>query len=260
MGSYQSTPSCDSTSPALTSCSFVSMSLTSSFFLSCSTLFWIVATRCVFLCLSPCLFPCLIPWYLLDSGNQPYSVVSSLNFMLHVPGAVLLQPMFSLVALLFSPSLHIPVSAYLYFAAAPSLISSCAAIHSHFTSLAYRCCRSCFVMEYLSAVFLLNVALFVVPSSGFLFGKVAILSPSPNVHVDVMNHVASSLDSHSQLFHSTWRDYSLLFLLVVFCLGTVLLCCGIAALCIYRGVLLRLRNRSVSTAHISASSTHRLTP
>jgi hypothetical protein len=57
-------------------------------------------------------------------------------------------------------------------------------------------------MAYTSAKVILHVAVLSVSTSGFLFGKVAILSPSSNVHVDVMNHVDSSLDSHAQSFCS----------------------------------------------------------
>jgi hypothetical protein len=164
-------------------------------------------------------------------------------------------------AIFFSLLLQIPVVAYLC-----SLCSSLSSSHSQlfisrFTSRLYCCCRrSHFVMAYTSAKLILHFAVLSVSTSGFLFGKVAILSPSSNVHVDVMNHVASSLDSHAQSFHSTWRDYSLLFLLVVFCFGTVLLCCGIVFFCFYRGVLFRLRNRSASTTQLTATSAHRITP
>jgi hypothetical protein len=130
---------------------------------------------------------------------------------------------------------------------------------SRFTSRLYCCCRSHFVMAYTSAKLVLHFAVLSVSTSGFLFGKVAILSPSPNVHVDVMNHVHSSLDSHAQYFQSTWRDYSLLFLLVMFCFGTVLCSCGIVLFCFYRGVLLRLRDRSTSTTQLTATGGHRIT-
>ena len=70
------------------------------------------------------------------------------------------------------------------------------------------------------------------------------LSPSANVHVDVINHLAASLNSHAHTFHHSWRDYALLFLLIIV-IGTALLtCCVITVICIYRRLLFQLVRRS----------------
>ena len=53
------------------------------------------------------------------------------------------------------------------------------------------------------------------PTCAFLFNRNRALSPTSNVHVDVVNHVNSALDTHASEFHHSWRDYLLLFLLIV---------------------------------------------
>lgn len=67
------------------------------------------------------------------------------------------------------------------------------------------------------ALFLDYLPLFlmlVTPVMSFLFGHIKVLSPSSNVHVDVVNHLNSALDSHSSQFHHSWRDYLLIFLVL----------------------------------------------
>ena len=58
------------------------------------------------------------------------------------------------------------------------------------------------------------------PAGAFLFGRNKALSPTSNVHVDVVNHVNSALEAHSTEFHHSWRDYlliGLLLILLIFC-------------------------------------------
>lgn len=74
--------------------------------------------------------------------------------------------------------------------------------------------------------------------AGFFEPKV--LSPSSNVHVDVVNHVAGALDNHSQGFHHSWRDYLLLIISLLFV--SVCICgCLYAA---YRRLLLNILRRA----------------
>ena len=72
------------------------------------------------------------------------------------------------------------------------------------------------------------------------------LSPSANVHVDVVNHVAGVLASHAKEFHHTWRDYSVIFLLVIVLGASVLLCCGVLVVCLYHRLLIQLVHRSTN--------------
>ena len=81
------------------------------------------------------------------------------------------------------------------------------------------------------------------PALGFLL-KTKLLSPSSNVHVDVVNYVTGSLQSHVHQFHHSWRDYSILLLLVIVFGACFLTCCGLALVCIYRHLLIRLRRPS----------------
>lgn len=77
--------------------------------------------------------------------------------------------------------------------------------------------------------------------AGFIEPKV--LSPSSNVHVDVVNHVASSLHSHSTQFQHTWRDYAVVLLLVVVSGSCLVGCCCIVIICLYRRLLFKLVRR-----------------
>ena len=75
------------------------------------------------------------------------------------------------------------------------------------------------------------------------------LSPSSNVHVDIVNSMASSLQAHAHQFHSSWRDYCVIYLMVVVNGLLLLTCCGVFVFCFYRGLLLKLRpSPSSSTA------------
>lgn len=58
------------------------------------------------------------------------------------------------------------------------------------------------------------------PADAFLFGRNRALSPTSNVHVDVINHINSALETHSTEFHHSRRDYlfiGLLLILLIFC-------------------------------------------
>jgi hypothetical protein len=58
------------------------------------------------------------------------------------------------------------------------------------------------------------------PAESFLFGSNKDLSPTSNVHVDVINHVNSALETHTTAFQHSWRDYllvGLLLFLLTFC-------------------------------------------
>ena len=65
---------------------------------------------------------------------------------------------------------------------------------------------------------LILILIVVTPSGSFLFGRTKVLSPSTSVHVDVVNHVNSALESHTHEFHHNWRDY----LLIILVLGIVI--------------------------------------
>ncbi|CAF1691459.1 unnamed protein product [Adineta ricciae] len=67
------------------------------------------------------------------------------------------------------------------------------------------------------------------------------LSPSSNVHVDIVNSMAASLQAHSRQFHSSWRDYCILYLMVVVNGLLALTCCGLVFFCFYRRILVRLQ-------------------
>ena len=99
------------------------------------------------------------------------------------------------------------------------------------------------------SIILIIVTIFMVFLPVNIFGAVIdskALSPSSNVHVDIVNHVAASLAAHANQFHYSWRDYALIFLLVVI-LGTILLlCCGVVVFCLYRRLLFNLGRRSSS--------------
>ena len=81
-----------------------------------------------------------------------------------------------------------------------------------------------------------------------------ILSPSSNVHIDVVNHVAASLLSHSHQFQHTWCDYAIVYILII-AIGTCMFIrCGITIICMYRRLLFKLLHRS-STADTSGRAT-----
>jgi hypothetical protein len=61
-----------------------------------------------------------------------------------------------------------------------------------------------------------------VNSMAFLF-RSKILSPSADVHIDIKNYVSGALQQHANEFHPTWRDITLV-CLVILLLG--LCCCG----------------------------------
>jgi cell division protein FtsX len=98
-------------------------------------------------------------------------------------------------------------------------------------------------MQFIIIPFIILATIFPMLTLGGLINTKA-LSPSSNVHVDVVNHVASSLYSHSQQFQSTWRDYSIVFLLVLVLGGYTLLCCGVIVVCLYRRLLFQVLRRS----------------
>ena len=87
----------------------------------------------------------------------------------------------------------------------------------------------------------------VTPTGSFFFGRTKVLSPSANVHVDVINHVNSALESHAQEYHHSWRDYLL-----------VLLVLAVVIFCVYRRLLAtfaRRRPSSTLEAVTTASTT-----
>ena len=74
-----------------------------------------------------------------------------------------------------------------------------------------------------------------------------LLSPFSNIHIDVVNYLAASLLSHSQKFQHTWRNYAVVFLLIVVVGSCFLLYCGIAVVFIYRQLLFKLHYSSTAT-------------
>ena len=95
-------------------------------------------------------------------------------------------------------------------------------------------------------------------SQSFLNPKV--LSPSSNVHVDVVNYVATSLLSHSHQFQHTWRDYAIIFLLIIVIGSCVFICCGITIVCMYRRLLSQLLCRSPTADTFIRTTTARSIP
>jgi hypothetical protein len=80
-----------------------------------------------------------------------------------------------------------------------------------------------------------------------------LLSPSANVHVDVVNHVAQSMDAHAQQFNQNWRDYTIVFLVIIVIGTSILTCCVVTVICLYRRLLFQLlRHGSTAGAHPSA--------
>ncbi|CAF1523700.1 unnamed protein product [Adineta ricciae] len=70
------------------------------------------------------------------------------------------------------------------------------------------------------------------------------LSPSANVHVDIVNSMAASLQAHARQFHSSWRDYCVVYLMVIVNGLLILACCGLFVFCSYRRLLLQLQTQS----------------
>ena len=91
------------------------------------------------------------------------------------------------------------------------------------------------VSKYLSQEHILEI---VPPAVGFLFHRDPVISPNQNVHVYVINHVASSLYSHPHEFHSNWRDFTMWFSLFY----------GFTAFWFHRRVLRRLADPSLPTS------------
>jgi hypothetical protein len=83
---------------------------------------------------------------------------------------------------------------------------------------------------------LILILIVVTPSGSFLFGRNKVLSPASNVHVDVVNHVNSALESHTHEFHHNWRDYLLILLLL-----------GIIIFCIYRQLVAKFALRRAAS-------------
>ncbi|CAF1480231.1 unnamed protein product [Adineta ricciae] len=69
------------------------------------------------------------------------------------------------------------------------------------------------------------------PSSGY----------SSWCHINIVNSMAASLQAHSRQFHSSWRDYCVLYLMVVVNGLLALTCCGLVFFCFYRRILVRLQ-------------------
>ena len=87
-----------------------------------------------------------------------------------------------------------------------------------------------------------------------------ILSPSSNVHIDVVNHVAASLLSHSYQFQHTWRDYAIVFLLIIVIGTCIFIRCGITTICMYRRLLFKLLHRSSTADTFGRTTTVRSIP
>ena len=87
-----------------------------------------------------------------------------------------------------------------------------------------------------------------------------ILSPCSNVHIDVVSHVAASLLSHSHQFQYTWRDYAIVFLLIIVIGTCMLIRCGITIICMYRRLLFKLLHRSSTTDTFGWTTTIRSIP
>lgn len=100
------------------------------------------------------------------------------------------------------------------------------------------------------ALLFVTALILLLPFNGFAgFFEPKVLSPSSNVHVDVVNHVAGSLMAHSQQFQHTWRDYAIIFLLVIVVGASLLGCCCVATVYIYRRILVKLlRHGTAQTA------------
>ena len=94
-------------------------------------------------------------------------------------------------------------------------------------------------------ILLLLFSLFKYTAPAVLDAK--LLSPTANVHVDVVNHVAQALHAHSQSFQQNWRDYLLVFLAVVIFGASIIACCIISIICLYRRLLFQLGRRALST-------------
>ncbi|CAF1219820.1 unnamed protein product [Rotaria magnacalcarata] len=100
---------------------------------------------------------------------------------------------------------------------------------------------------------ILSVLILPSPTLEFLFNA-KVLSPSPNVHVDVVNYVTGSIQSHHEQFHHSWRDYSILLLLVMVFGTCFLSCCGIGIYCIYRNLLIRIQDTASPDVNKPCSS------
>ena len=86
------------------------------------------------------------------------------------------------------------------------------------------------------------------------------LSPSSNVHIDGVNHVAASLLSHSHQFQHTWRDYAIVYILIIVIGTCISIRCGITIICMYRRLLFKLLHRSSTTDTFGRTTTVRFIP
>jgi len=84
-------------------------------------------------------------------------------------------------------------------------------------------------------------------------------SPSSNVHVHIVNSMATSLQAHSRQFHSSWRDYCIVYLMIVANGTIVLLCSGFFLFCFYRRLLGQLQRSSPSRAAVPLTSLSTIT-
>jgi hypothetical protein len=63
-------------------------------------------------------------------------------------------------------------------------------------------------------------------------------------HINVQNHVVGALQSYAGEFQHTWRDYSIVILLVVVLGACLLGCCYVTVIYIYRRLLFQLLRRT----------------
>ncbi len=91
---------------------------------------------------------------------------------------------------------------------------------------------------------LILILIVVTPSGSFLFSRNKVLSPAANVHVDLVNHVNSALESHTHEFHNNWRDYLLILLLF-----------GIIVFGIYRLLVAKFALRRAASTALGITTT-----
>ncbi len=98
-----------------------------------------------------------------------------------------------------------------------------------------------------------------VANLGFFF-RTKVLSPTSNVHVDIVNHVQSALDDHPHEFHHSWRDYTIVLLLVLVLGGCCCSCCIGFYFYVSRRLRAHLNPRTSSTTTVATIPfTHHLT-
>ena len=104
---------------------------------------------------------------------------------------------------------------------------------------------------------LCHLLAFVPTAGGFLFHRGPIVSPTQNVHVDVVNYIASSLYSHAHDFHYNCRDFAIILIALTIGCSTCCLFCGLTAFWFHRRVLRRLADPSIPPTHLTGTHTSR---